>query len=69
MKIKLLIITGSQDHLLKVYHLESNALLFTLHAHCGPITTLLVDQWQAGTGCSGSQDGLLCSWDLITGKF
>ena len=62
-----ILFTGSQDHTLKVFHTDSNTLHYTLHGHCSPITALLIDRFQAGTGCSGSQDGLLCVWDLITG--
>lgn len=61
------VLTGSQDHTLKVFRLESFSLQFTLHGHCGPITSLFIDRWQNGTAGSGSQDGLLCVWDLITG--
>jgi hypothetical protein len=60
--------TGSQDHTLKVFHTDSNTLHYTLHGHCSPITALLIDHFQPGTGCSGSQNGLLCSWDVLTGK-
>lgn len=41
--------------------------MFTLHGHYGPITSIFIDHSQSGTGGSGSQDGLLCVWDLITG--
>ena len=64
-----ILFTGSQDHTLKVFHIESNSLHYTLHGHCSPITALFIDQFQSGMGCSGSQDGLLCMWDLLTGKF
>lgn len=64
-----ILFTGSQDHTLKVFHTDSNTLFFTLHGHCSPITALLIDRFQSGTGCSGSQDGLLCVWDLITGDY
>ncbi|XP_026679311.1 LOW QUALITY PROTEIN: sterol regulatory element-binding protein cleavage-activating protein [Diaphorina citri] len=60
------VITGSQDHTLKVYKLEDQQLLFTLHGHCGPITTLFIDGVSMMSG-SGSQDGLLCVWDTVTG--
>lgn len=60
--------TGSQDHTLKVFHTDSNTLHYTLHGHCSPITTLAIDHFQAGTACSGSQNGLLCLWDVVTGK-
>lgn len=62
-----LLFTGSQDHLLKVFHTDSNTLHYTLHGHCSPITALIIDHFQSGTGASGSQEGLLCVWDLITG--
>lgn len=62
-----ILFTGSQDHTLKVFHTDSNTLHYTLHGHCSPITALLIDRFQADTGSSGSQDGLLCVWDLITG--
>lgn len=64
-----ILFTGSQDHTLKVFHTDSNTLYFTLHGHCSPITALLIDRFQSSTGCSGSQDGLLCVWDLITGNY
>lgn len=41
-----------------------------MHGHYGPITSVFIDHIQSGTGGtggSGSQDGLLCVWDLITG--
>lgn len=62
-----ILFTGSQDHTLKVFHTDSNTLAYTLHGHFSPITTLLIDHFQAGTGCSGSQNGSLCVWDLVTG--
>lgn len=52
---------------LKVFELDSCQLLFTLHGHCGPITCLFIDHYQPDTGGSGSQDGLLCVWELLTG--
>ncbi|XP_065077845.1 sterol regulatory element-binding protein cleavage-activating protein [Ochlerotatus camptorhynchus] len=61
------VMTGSQDHTVKVFRLESHMLQFTLHGHCGPISCLFIDQWQAGMGASGCQDGFLCVWDLIRG--
>uniref|UniRef100_A0A182Q249 Sterol regulatory element-binding protein cleavage-activating protein n=1 Tax=Anopheles farauti TaxID=69004 RepID=A0A182Q249_9DIPT len=61
------VMTGSQDHTLKVYRADTHLMLYTLHGHCGPITCLFIDQWQSGMAGSGSQDGLLCVWDLTTG--
>ncbi|KAL1116559.1 hypothetical protein AAG570_005031 [Ranatra chinensis] len=42
-------------------------LIFTLHGHCGPITALFIDSLNPLTAGSGSQDGMLCVWDLLTG--
>ncbi|XP_062563503.1 sterol regulatory element-binding protein cleavage-activating protein [Armigeres subalbatus] len=61
------VMTGSQDHTVKVFRLDSHMLQYTLHGHCGPISCLFIDQWQAGMGASGCQDGFLCVWDLIRG--
>lgn len=61
------VLTGSQDHTLKVYRLEDHLPLYTLHGHCGPITCLFIDCISPMTAGSGSQDGLLCVWDLLTG--
>ncbi|KAJ8666955.1 hypothetical protein QAD02_008617 [Eretmocerus hayati] len=61
------VLTGSQDHTLKVYRLEDQLPLYTLHGHCGPITCLFIDRASPMTSGSGSQDGLLCVWDLSTG--
>jgi len=41
--------------------------LYTLHGHYGPITCLFIDQVNPHMAASGSQDGMLCVWDLITG--
>ncbi|XP_058065673.1 sterol regulatory element-binding protein cleavage-activating protein [Anopheles bellator] len=59
--------TGSQDHTMKVFQIHNHQLLYTLHGHCGPITCMFIDQWQSGMAGSGSQDGLLCVWELTTG--
>ncbi|KAI4464852.1 sterol regulatory element-binding protein cleavage-activating protein [Holotrichia oblita] len=61
------IVSGSQDHTLKVFRLEDGTPLYTLHGHCGPITCLFIDRVCPGTSGSGSQDGMLCIWDLLTG--
>lgn len=63
------VLTGSQDHTVKVFRIETSSLLYTLHGHCGPITSLFIDRYQSGTAGSGSHDGLLCVWDIITGLF
>lgn len=51
----------------KVFKLDIGNLLYTLHGHCGPITCLFIDHFQPDTGGSGSQDGLLCVWEFLTG--
>ncbi|KAL0277128.1 UNVERIFIED_CONTAM: hypothetical protein PYX00_004516 [Menopon gallinae] len=61
------VVTGSQDHTLKVLRLEDHSLLYTLHGHCGPITCMFIDKMTPFLSGSGSQDGLLCVWDLLTG--
>ncbi|KAJ8926743.1 hypothetical protein NQ314_020860 [Rhamnusium bicolor] len=61
------ILSGSQDHTLKVFKLDDGTPLYTLHGHCGPITCLFIDRISPATSGSGSQDGMLCVWDLLTG--
>ncbi|KAK4879556.1 hypothetical protein RN001_007702 [Aquatica leii] len=61
------VLTGSQDHSLKVFRLENGTPLYTLHGHCGPITCLFIDRVCPAMSGSGSQDGMLCVWDLLTG--
>ena len=51
----------------QVFRLEDHLPLYTLHGHCGPITCLFIDRISPLTAGSGSQDGLLCVWDLLTG--
>jgi len=62
------ILTGSQDHCLKVFRLEDHLPFYTLHGHYGPITCLFIDKISPMTSGSGSQDGMLCVWDLLTGE-
>ncbi|KAM3968582.1 LOW QUALITY PROTEIN: SREBP cleavage activating protein [Aphomia sociella] len=61
------IVTGGQDHILKVFSSADLSQLFTLHGHCGPITSCFIDHATPTISGSGSQDGLLCVWDLHTG--
>lgn len=62
------VVTGGHDHTVKVFRLEDGGLMYTLHGHCGPVTCLFVDRVSPVTAGSGSQDGMLCVWDLLTGK-
>lgn len=52
----------------QVFRLEDQLPLYTLHGHCGPITSLFIDRISPMMSGSGSQDGLLCVWDLLTGE-
>ena len=62
------VVTGSQDHCIKVWRLESLTAMYSLHGHCGPITALFIDgAFPCSTAASGSQDGMLCLWDLASG--
>ncbi|CAH2035548.1 unnamed protein product, partial [Iphiclides podalirius] len=61
------ILTGGQDHVVKVFSTDELKPLFTLHGHCGPITSCFIDHATPTIAGSGSQDGLLCVWDLHTG--
>ncbi|XP_028162169.1 sterol regulatory element-binding protein cleavage-activating protein-like [Ostrinia furnacalis] len=61
------VLTGGQDHVLKVFSSADLSALFTLHGHCGPITSCFIDRATPTVAGSGSQDGLLCVWDLHTG--
>ncbi|XP_045470595.1 sterol regulatory element-binding protein cleavage-activating protein isoform X1 [Harmonia axyridis] len=61
------ILTGSLDHTLKLSKLEDGRPVFTLHGHCGPITCMFIDALKPSLSGSGSQDGMLCIWDLSTG--
>ncbi|CAG0895526.1 unnamed protein product [Cyprideis torosa] len=61
------VLTGGQDHVIKVFRLEDGDSLFSFHGHFGPITTLLIDPLFPVMAASGSQDGMLCLWDLAIG--
>ncbi|KAB0397973.1 hypothetical protein E2I00_005066 [Balaenoptera physalus] len=60
------LVTGSQDHTLRVYRLEDSCCLFTLQGHSGAITTVYIDQTMVLA--SGGQDGAICLWDVLTGS-
>ncbi|KAK9395965.1 sterol regulatory element-binding protein cleavage-activating protein [Crotalus adamanteus] len=60
------LVTGSQDHTLRVYRLEDSCCLFTLQGHSGAITAVYIDQTMVLA--SGGQDGAICLWDVLTGS-
>jgi len=96
------ILTGSQDHTVRILRVTDRSfkVVYTLHGHCGPITTAFLDSTDlpglslfdhddevaqpncgrrgsspsassspstAAAAGSGSQDGMLCLWDAMTG--
>ncbi|XP_036189626.1 sterol regulatory element-binding protein cleavage-activating protein [Myotis myotis] len=60
------LVTGSQDHTLRVFRLEDSCCLFTLQGHSGAVTAVYVDQTMVLA--SGGQDGAICLWDVLTGS-
>ena len=62
------LITGSSDHTLRVFRADDGVGVYTLHGHSGPITCIFIDRHSPQTAGSASQDGMLCVWDLLTGK-
>ena len=61
------LLTGSQDHTIRVYRADDGVGVYTLHGHTGPISSLFIDRLSPSTAGSASVDGLLCVWDLLTG--
>ncbi|TKS82664.1 Sterol regulatory element-binding protein cleavage-activating protein [Collichthys lucidus] len=60
------VVTGSQDHTVRIYRLEDSCCLFTLQGHSGGITSIYIDQTMVLA--SGGQDGAICLWDVLTGS-
>ncbi|KAG8443429.1 hypothetical protein GDO86_012007 [Hymenochirus boettgeri] len=60
------LVTGSQDHTVRVYRLEDACCLFTLQGHSGGITAIYIDETMVLA--SGGQDGAICVWDVLTGS-
>ena len=61
------LLTGSQDHTIRVFRPEDGVGVYTLHGHTGPISSLFIDRLTPSAAGSASVDGLLCVWDLLTG--
>uniref|UniRef100_A0A8C1DDD5 Sterol regulatory element-binding protein cleavage-activating protein n=1 Tax=Cyprinus carpio carpio TaxID=630221 RepID=A0A8C1DDD5_CYPCA len=57
------VVTGSQDHTVRVYRLEDSCCLFTLQGHSGGITAIYIDQ---EVGC-GASLGVISESLLVTG--
>ena len=56
-----LILTGSQDHSLKLFHLKDGRNIFTLHGHMGPITTAIIGGPVGGAQQEGDTVVLMAS--------
>lgn len=52
---------------IQVFSSYDLSALYTLHGHCGPITCAFIDRFWPMVSGSGSEDGLLCVWDLMSG--
>ncbi|XP_053205052.1 sterol regulatory element-binding protein cleavage-activating protein-like [Panonychus citri] len=61
------LITGSADHLIKVFKLETGSCSYTLHGHFGGISCLEIDKTTSNSALSGCKVGQVCLWDLTTG--
>ena len=52
---------------MQVFRLEDSLGLYTLHGHTAPVTTLCLDSSAPHAAISGSEDGDVRVWDLLTG--
>ena len=50
-----------------MFRLDDHNAVYTLHGHLGPITAVFIDKEDPSVACSGSQDGVMITWDLLTG--
>ena len=62
------VLTGSHDHTLKLYNFQDAQCLFTLLGHASPVTVLFMDKQAPARAVSGSTDGTIWHWDLVSGK-
>ncbi|GJD11975.1 Bromodomain and WD repeat-containing DDB_G0285837 [Galdieria sulphuraria] len=60
------LVTGADDHCIKVWSVETGYLLYTLKFHEGEITDLALHPWKPIL-VSASNDSSLCVWDLHSG--
>ncbi|XP_076472128.1 sterol regulatory element-binding protein cleavage-activating protein-like [Babylonia areolata] len=61
------IVSASEDHTLKVFRLEDQVCLYTLYGHEGSVRALCLDRCPPYAAASGSSDGTVRLWDLMTG--
>ncbi|CAF0855498.1 unnamed protein product [Didymodactylos carnosus] len=62
------IMTGSDDHSIKITQLINGQCLFTFNKHKAPVSCLATDKNNPSSLVSGCLDGQLCLWDLTTGR-
>ena len=62
------VLTGSRDHTLKLYNFLDGKCQFTLFGHSSPITVVCMDKQTPAGAVSGSTDGTVWLWDLLSGK-
>ncbi|XP_078490120.1 sterol regulatory element-binding protein cleavage-activating protein [Ciona intestinalis] len=61
------VLTGSCDHTLKLFTTQDARFQSTMFGHIGPITVLYMDKSVPAGAVSGSTDGCVRLWDLLTG--
>ena len=62
-----LLASGSRDHAIQVWSMETAQALYRLASHEGPVTSLAFSS-DSQRLVSGSEDNLVIVWDMLTGK-
>ena len=62
------VLTGSRDHTLKLYNFQDAKCQFTMFGHSSPVTIVYMDKQAPAGAVSGSTDGTVWLWDLLSGK-
>lgn len=63
----LLVVSGGDDHTLRLWNVERSEPVVTMTGHIGPVSCVQVD-WSCRRALSGSTDGSLRLWDLERGE-
>ena len=66
-KSSALLASGSCDHAIQVWSMETAQALYRLASHEGPVTSLVFSN-DSQRLVSGSEDNLVIVWDMLTGK-